>query len=197
MSAAQLILASGSKARISMLQKAGYEFDICPADIDEDTLRKNMKDMSPKEIASALAKEKARVMSEKNPDACVIGSDQICAIGKEIFTKAKNAEDAKIKLKTLQGRTHELHSAVAIYKEGKEVWNFCDTSLMTMKVLSDTQINVYLEKAGEMATICAGAYAIEEIGARLFKHIEGDYFTVLGMPLFPLMAALDKEGFTL
>lgn len=197
MSAAKLILASRSKARISMLQKAGYIFEISPADLDEDGIRSNLNGAPPQEIALALAKEKARCVSENNPNAFVIGSDQICAAGEEIFSKANSQAEAAAKLKSLQGRRHELYSAAAVYQDGKEIWSLCDQVTMGMKTLSDEDIHTYLQKAGEVATSCAGAYAIEEIGVRLFKYIDGDYFSILGMPLLPLIRALDEQGFEL
>lgn len=197
MSRPDLILASGSAARISMLKKAGYDFETCPADIDENALRENFKGDSPQDIALKLAQEKALHISAQKENALVIGSDQICALEKQIFSKAKDEQEAFEKIKGLQGQTHALHSAAALYKEGQEIWSVCDTVFLTMKKLEDDQIKNYLNQAGDAPTACAGAYAIEEIGARLFDKIEGDYFTVLGLPLLPLIAALEQEGFTL
>ncbi len=192
-----LILASGSAARQKLLRQAGYDFDICPADIDEERVRKTHADKSLKEIALILAQEKASHVSAQNPEALVIGSDQICTLENEILSKAKNQEEAFEKLCKLSGQTHQLHTAVSLYENQKEIWSHCDSVSLRMKLLTQDQIQTYMDHAGDALKQCAGAYALEEVGVRLFEKVDGDYFSVLGLPLLPLIAALDERGYNL
>ena len=187
-----LILASGSRARAGMLENVGIEFQKSPADIDEGTIIQASQDM-PEQLALKLAQEKALHISSQNPNAYVIGSDQILEQGGQLFQKAKTVDEAREKLKTLRGKTHQLISSVAIAKDNEIIWNDTDTASLTMYDFDDETLEEYLEIAEDDILSCVGAYAFESHGAWLFKKIDANYFTILGMPLLPLLAFL-REG---
>ena len=190
-----LTLASGSLARQEMLRNAGYEFDIIPADIDEEKIISSLE--TNKNVALTLAKEKAKFISQKNKENYIIGSDQILMMNNKIYSKAKNKQEAKERLMEFQGNAHTLHSGVSVFKDGEELFSFIDSASLTMKKMTADDIDRYCEKAGDVLTSCVGCYALESIGSRLFDKIDGDYFTILGMPLLPLIGFLDAEGFSL
>ena len=190
-----LTLASGSLARQEMLRNAGYEFDIIPADIDEEKIISSLE--TNKNVALTLAKEKAKFISQKNKENYIIGSDQILMMNNKIYSKAKNKQEAKERLMEFQGNAHTLHSGVSVFKDGEELFSFIDSASLTMKKMTADDIDRYCEKAGDVLTSCVGCYALESIGRRLFDKIDGDYFTILGMPLLPLIGFLDAEGFSL
>jgi nucleoside triphosphate pyrophosphatase len=195
--ARQLILASGSAARKAMLEAAGLNFDVIPANIDEAAIRDAMNNTktTPEsaDIAAAIAAEKARTVSELHPDALVIGADQVLALGGKIFAKARSHAEAHEILVMLRGRTHELVSAVALARGGTVHWQATAMAEMTMRDFSNEFIGSYLERAGERALQCVGCYEIEGLGIQLFDDIDGDYFTILGIPLLPLLARLRQE----
>jgi septum formation protein len=189
-----LILASQSRARQMLLGNAGISFDAVPANIDERSVQKNSGVSAPDEIAGLLAREKARFVSSKNPGRHVVGADQTLALGDRLFSKPAGRAQAAEQLRLLAGHTHELHSAVAVARDGKIV--FCDVSIarMTMRRLNDGEIDAYLDQAGQVVTTSVGAYQLEGLGVHLFERIEGDHFTILGLPLLPLLAFLRSEG---
>jgi septum formation protein len=189
-----LILASQSRARQTLLANAGIPFKAVPADIDERALQTNSGLSSPGEIAGLLAREKAQFVSSKNPGRHVVGADQTLALGSRLFSKPAGRAQAADQLRLLAGHTHELHSAVAVARDGKI--GFCDVSVarMTMRRLSESEIENYLDQAGEAVTTSVGAYQLEGLGVHLFERIEGDHFTILGLPLLPLLAFLRGEG---
>lgn len=189
-----LILASGSFARKHMLSNAGINFKAIPADIDEETIMQSMHGQSPDKIAQKLSDEKSCFISNQNKDYYTIGSDQVLFMDNKIYSKAKNQNEAKERLINFQGNEHHLTSAVTLSKNGKILWQHSDMATLTMRQLNEKQIDEYITVAGDIATQCVGCYAIEQIGIRLFKDIKGDYFTILGMPLLPLLGALEKEG---
>lgn len=193
-----LTLASGSAARQNMLRAAGYDFDIKPADIDEEKIiiERKQKD-SLKNIPLVLAKEKAKLISNKFSNSYIIGSDQILVSSDNVCSKVKNMEEAKKRINELQGKTHRLISAVCVFKNNKELFSCVDEAHLTMRSLNDHEIEQYCNKAGDVLMNCVGCYALESIGIRLFHKIEGSYFTILGMPLLPLSNFLDSEGFGL
>jgi septum formation protein len=195
--ATRLILASGSAARKAMLEAAGLTFDVVPADVDEAGLREAMSNrkVAPEsaEIAAELAAEKARSVSEANPKALVIGADQILALGGKVFAKARDSAEARDILVMLRGRTHELVSAVALARGGTVHWQTTATADMAMRDFTDEFIGSYLERMGDRALQSVGCYEIEGLGIQLFDHIDGDYFTILGIPLLPLLARLRQE----
>jgi septum formation protein len=193
MTAPRLILASHSAARRHMLAQAGLYFETVKADIDERALARAWGVMPPSELAARLAVAKAQDVSARHPDAFVIGSDQVLSLGDDIFSKAQDKNDAIKKLNRLRGRTHTLTSAVCLARGREIIWQTAQTAHLTMKNFSDDFLARYVESAGTVLTDCVGAYALEGTGIRLFEKIDGDYFTILGMPLLPLLMALEKE----
>ncbi len=195
--ASRLVLASGSAARRALLEAAGLEFDIIPADIDEaairDAILEKTSGAEASDVASVLASEKARVVSIAHPDALVIGADQVLTLGGKIFSKAESLPQAREHLVMLRGRTHDLVSAVALAQGGNVHWQTTATAGMTMREYSDEFIGAYLERVGERILGSVGCYELEGLGVQLFERIEGDYFTILGIPLLPLLARLREE----
>jgi septum formation protein len=193
----RLILASGSAARKSMLEAAGLAFDVIPAAIDEAAIRsaicKEATGAGAADIASVLAAEKARVVSLAHAGALVIGADQVLALGGKIFSKAESILEAREVLAMLRGRTHELVSAVALARGGKVHWQTTKAADMTMRQFSDEFLGSYLERLGDRALASVGCYELEGLGVQLFEKIDGDYFTILGIPLLPLLARLRRE----
>lgn len=187
----QLILGSQSQARQQMLEQAGVSFDCIPAHVDEQALKEQYQHKTPQELAHILATAKAEKISRDHPSAFVIGSDQILVCEGQIFTKAQDTHMAQENLKKLRGKTHDLISAVTIFREMRAIWSHVDTAHMTMKNFSDDFLESYLSRTGSLLTSCVGCYALEQGGVRLFQHIDGDFFTILGMPLLPLLQALE------
>lgn len=196
--ATAVILASGSAARRAMLQAAGVVFDVMPATIDEEHLRQALvadnADIGPVEIAAELAAAKAAAVSQQKPQALVIGSDQVLDIEGDLLTKPGDAAGVRASLERLSGRTHALHSAVALAQNGILLWSNSDTARLTMRPLTAAAIERYVDAAGDGVHQCVGAYQIEGLGIQLFDRIEGDHFTILGMPLLPLLAQLRTRG---
>ena len=189
-----LILASQSRARQTLLANAGISFDAVPADIDERSVQKKSGLTAPGEIAGLLAREKACFVSSKNPGRYVVGADQTLALGKRLFSKPAGRAQAADQLRLLAGHTHELHSAVAVARDGKIVFSDVIVAKMTMRRLDESEIEAYLDQAGQAVTTSVGAYQLEGLGVHLFERIEGDHFTILGLPLVPLLAFLRSEG---
>jgi septum formation protein len=193
MSGRRLILASGSAARRQMLSNAGLAFDVVPADIDEDAVRDVMLAAAPHpQIAVVLAETKALSVAAAHPDAIVIGSDQILSTGDQILSKPGSREGARATLRTLSGRTHWLHSAVAIAVGDDLKWRTVESAALTVRALTDADIERYLDAAGEAIFGCVGAYQIEGAGVQVFERVTGDHFTIMGMPLLPLLAQLRR-----
>jgi septum formation protein len=189
-----LILASQSHARKMLLANAGISFEAVPADIDERSVQKNSGLSAPGEIAGLLAREKACFVSSKNPGRYVVGADQTLALGNRLFSKPIGRAQAAEQLHLLAGHTHELHSAVAVARDGKIVFSDVAVARMTMRRLGESEIEAYLDQAGQAVTTSVGAYQLEGLGVHLFERIEGDHFTILGLPLLPLLAFLRGEG---
>ena len=189
-----LILASQSRARQMLLANAGISFEAVPADIDERSVQKNSGLSAPGEIAGLLAREKALFVSSKNPGRYVVGADQTLALGNRLFSKPAGRAQAAEQLRLLAGHTHELHSAVAVARDGKIVFSDVVVARMTMRRLDESEIEAYLDQAGQAVTTSVGAYQLEGLGVHLFERIEGDHFTILGLPLLPLLAFLRGEG---
>jgi len=187
MNSAAIILASGSAARQKMLRDAQVDFTAQPADIDEAALQNSMKDHAPQDIALALAQAKAQHIAQQSKEALVIGSDQILEMDGVLFSKAATSDDARDKLHRLRGKTHRLISAVAVARGGQILWSHSAQAHLTMHNFDDAFLQEYLKKAGNVLTSCVGAYALEELGPWLFEKIDGDYHTILGMPLAPLL----------
>lgn len=193
-----IVLASGSSIRRTLLANAGLCFTVQTAPIDERALEKSFGFVSPpmlaEHLASAKAKEVSRVLSQANPSALVIGADQVLSCEGSLLHKAETYEEADIKLAKLQGKTHQLISAAAIVQQGSVLWTGTQTANLTMRALSMNDRAAYLAKAGDAITQSVGAYRLEEMGVSLFDAIEGDYFTILGLPLLPLLGALRAQG---
>jgi|SRR6187399_2506809 len=189
-----LVLASQSRARQMLLANAGISFDAVPADIDERGLQKNSGLVAPGEIAGLLAREKASFVSRQNPGRYVIGADQTLALGSQLFSKPAGRAQAAEQLRQLAGHAHELHSAVAVARDGKILFSDVAVAGMTMRRLNESEIEAYLDQAGQAVTTSVGAYQLEGLGVHLFERIEGDHFTILGLPLLPLLAFLRGEG---
>jgi septum formation protein len=188
-----LILASQSRARQMLLGNAGISFEAVAADIDERAVQKNSGLTSPGEIAGLLAREKALFVSSRNPGRYVIGADQTLALGERQFSKPSGRAQAAEQLRLLAGNSHALHSAVAVARDGKIVFADVSIARMTMRQLSENEISAYLDAAGDAVTTSVGAYQLEGFGVHLFERIEGDHFTILGLPLLPLLKFLRGE----
>jgi septum formation protein len=189
----KLILASQSRARKLLLANAGLQFEAMPADIDERSLQQGSKLSAPGEIAGLLAREKAHWVSARKAGHYVIGADQTLALGSRLFNKPDGRAAAAEQLRALSGQTHELHSAIAVVLDGKVMFETVAVARMSMRALSGDDIRNYLDEAGEAVTTSVGAYQLESLGVHLFERIEGDHFTILGLPLLPLLAFLRHE----
>jgi septum formation protein len=188
-----LILASQSRARQMLLANAGIAFEAIPADIDERAVQKDSGLSAPGEIATLLAQEKALWVSRQKPGRIVIGADQTLALGSRLFSKPAGRIAAAEQLRLLAGKSHELHSAFAVARDGKILLADVSIARMTMRPLGEREIEAYLDQAGEAVTTSVGAYQLEGLGVHLFERIEGDHFTILGLPLLPLLAFLRRE----
>jgi septum formation protein len=188
-----LILASQSRARKMLLASSGLRFEAMPADIDERGLQLGSKFSAPGEIASLLAGEKACWVSARRAGHYVIGADQTLALGNRLFNKPDGRAAAAEQLRALSGQTHELHSAIAVVLDGKIMFETVAVARMSMRPLSGDDIRIYLDEAGDTVTTSVGAYQLEGLGVHLFERIDGDHFTILGLPLLPLLAFLRRE----
>jgi septum formation protein len=197
-SLSQIVLASTSRARREMLAAAGVAFTVEAADVDEPAIRKTLlaakSAATPPQIADALARAKAEDVSQRHKGSLVIGGDQVLALGTELLTKAKDEAAARATLKKLRGMTHELHSTVALAVDGRVLWTHTGTARLKMRDFSDAFLEEYLTRAGDRIGQSVGAYELEGLGVQLFDKIEGDYFTILGLPLLPLLAELRAHG---
>lgn len=188
-----LILASQSGARKMLLANAGLEFEAVTADIDERGIQAASKLSNPREIGLLLAREKAKAVSADRPGSYVVGADQTLALGKRLFNKPAGRAQALAQLRDLAGHSHELNSAVAVAHDGKIVFEDVSVARMTMRQISEAELSAYLDAAGDAVTGSVGAYQLEGLGIHLFERIEGDHFTILGLPLLPLLAFLRSE----
>ena len=188
----KIILASGSESRKIMLKDAGLSFDVQVSDVDEDALKALIGNMPFEKQVIALAKAKAEVISKTNPNALVIGGDQMCVMGDEVFHKPGSQEQAIINLSKLSNTTHYQHSGICIFKNSECLWEYSEKAVMTMHDLSVEEIAAYVKL--ENPIHAAGAYKYESIGCNLFKSVEGSSYTVRGMPLLPLLNTLRSFG---
>ncbi|MDI6836612.1 MAG: Maf-like protein [Rhizobiaceae bacterium] len=191
-----LILASASPSRRMLMKNAGLEFEAIPAEIDEREIERGNagRCLGPAELAVELACQKAIDVSQRLPSALVIGCDQTMSLGNRIFHKPADAAEAKANLQALRGKTHRLNSAVALARNGAILWSGVDIAELTMRDFSDGFLDLYLTRTAEAVLRSVGAYQLEGEGIQLFERIEGDYFTILGLPLLQLLAQLRELG---
>jgi septum formation protein len=192
-----LILASASKSRARVLEAAGLAFIVEPPGLDETVMRQAVsgeRSLSPHDVAEVLARAKAEAVSDLARQAYVIGGDQVLALGDTIFSKPDSMEAARRQLLDLSGKTHTLHTAVAVATDGATIWAETTIASLTMRTLSPEFIGRYLAAAGEEVLSSVGAYHLESLGVQLFDKIDGDYFSILGLPLIPLLDTLRREG---
>jgi septum formation protein len=191
-----LILASASPSRRQLLAHAGLAFEIEPSGVDEDEVKLSLlgERAKPRDIATTLAEMKAMRVSARRVGALVIGADSTLACNGRLFDKPPTLAAARQQLSDLGGQTHELHSAVVVAQNGARIWQAADHGLLTMRSFTDSFLDAYLARAGEAVCSSVGAYQLEGLGAHLFSRIEGDYFTILGLPLLPLLAFLAEHG---
>ena len=191
-----LILASGSPFRRQLLENAGLSFSVERPEIDERAVEAPLRSSgaTPEDIAQVLAEAKAMDVSERHPGALVIGSDQTLSLQNEMFHKPKDMEGARRQLLALSGRTHELNSALAIARDGETIWRHMDVVHMTMRKLEPGFIGRHLAHVGDKALSSVGAYQIESEGIQLFEKIDGSYFSIVGLPLLPLLSKLRELG---
>jgi septum formation protein len=189
-----LILASQSRARQMLLANAGIGFESAAAGVDERAIAQASGLSSPRDIAALLARQKSLFISTRRPAHYVVGADQTLALGARLFSKPASRAMAAEQLRELAGASHELHSAVAVARDGKIMFEEVMIARMTMRRLSETEIEAYLHEAGEAVTSSVGAYQLEGLGVHLFERIQGDHFTILGLPLLPLLDFLRSEG---
>ncbi|WP_299173756.1 nucleoside triphosphate pyrophosphatase [uncultured Brevundimonas sp.] len=194
MSGETLILASKSAARRAMLENAGVPFEVRVAGVDEDAIKAVSTDLDPAALAIRLAEAKALAVSRDVETAWVLGSDQTLAFDNGLVSKATSLEAARERLKSMRGRTHYLHSGAALAVKSEIVWSGVDTVEMRMRDFSDAFLDAYLAAEGEALLSCVGSYRLEGMGSQLFSAVDGDYFTVLGLPLWPVLAELRRAG---
>ena len=212
----RVVLASQSRSRRAMLEQAGLVFDVIPSDVNEAALRsafepeRTLDEEYPIEVAEMLAAAKAADVSARLPEALVIGCDQVLALASErnmeisgklwsaasyeIFEKPADITAARVHLSRLRGRVHQLHAAVVLVQGGEVLWTCTDSAELGMRDFSDAFLDQYLERVGTRVCDSVGAYQLEGLGVQLFEQISGDYFTILGMPLLPLLEELRERG---
>lgn len=185
-----LILASQSKSRQALLQGAGIPFEADPATIDERSIQSASGQKDPAAIAALLARAKALDVGGRRPGRVVVGADQTLALGDRLFSKPAGWQQAASQLRALAGATHELHSAIAVARDDEVLFEHVSVARMVMRRMSDDMIARYMDAAGSAVTTSVGAYQLESVGVHLFERIEGDHFTILGLPLLPLLGCL-------
>jgi septum formation protein len=190
-----LVLASKSDVRGKILAAAGLRFEIRPAQIDERAVEAQAGPLDAAAAAGLLARKKAESVAAAQSGRLVLGADQTLARGNKRFSKPASRAEAAEQLRELRGRPHELNSALALVRDGEVLFEYVDRARLTMRNFSDAFLNDYLDMAGGAALASVGGYQLEGIGVHLFEQVDGDYFTILGLPLLPLLAFLREKGF--
>jgi septum formation protein len=194
LAAAPLVLASRSAVRRTLLEAAGIPVEICPADIDERSVEAGAPLQAPVAIAALLAREKASVIAERNRGRLILGADQTLSLDGRRFAKPADRAAARAQLRALSGRSHELYSAIAFVQDGAVLLEHVGVARLTMRAVSDRFLDDYLDAVGDAATASVGAYQLEGFGIQLFERLDGDYFTVLGLPLLKALDFLRRHG---
>ena len=197
MTAPDLILASASSIRLTLLRNAGLTVAALPARIDEDAIRAALQadHAKPRDVADTLAELKARKVADRHPNAAVLGCDQVLVFDGQVWSKPADLAEARSQLQTLRGHTHQLLSALVLYHGAKPIWRHMGSAKLTMATVSDAWLEAYIARNWPTVSGSVGAYQIEGEGIRLFSAVEGDYFTILGLPLLPLLSYLALSGF--
>lgn len=192
----ELVLASGSAIRAQLLTNAGVAFRLRTAPVDEETIKASLlaEDTPPRDIADALAEAKARRVGMKEPAAFTLGCDQVLDLDGTLLSKAETREQAAEHLRRLSGQTHKLFAAAVIFHEARPIWRFIGEARLSARTLSSEGIEAYLDRNWSEVGQSVGAYQIEAEGSRLFSRIDGDYFSILGLPLLPLLTFLTDRG---
>lgn len=193
---ARLVLASGSRVRADMLRAAGLDIVVDPADVDEPKIEADCRrtGMTTPDVAQALAAAKAVLVAGRHPGALVVGADQMLDLAGDSLRKPETLADAANTLSRLAGRDHTLVAAVVLARDGEVIWRHQASARLVMRPLDDAAIAAYLARAGDGVLTSVGAYQLEGLGAQLFDRIEGDYFTILGLPLLALLGELRRRG---
>jgi septum formation protein len=194
LAAEPLVLASGSAIRHALLRDAGVPVEIQPADIDERTIEQRSAARDAGELAALLAREKAQTIAARLPGRLVLGADQTLALGERRFSKPTDRASAREQLEALRGRTHELHTAIALVREDKVLFEHREVARLTMRAFSDRFLEAYLDAMGASVTASVGGYQLERAGIQLFERIEGDHFVILGLPLMALLQYIRQAG---
>jgi nucleoside triphosphate pyrophosphatase len=189
-----LVLASKSAIRHALMRDAGIPVEVVPADIDERAIEQSVVTGDAGDIAALLAREKARVVADRLAGRLVLGADQTLALGARRFSKPPDLVAARDQLKALRGQTHELHTAIALLREGAVVFEHREVARLTMRTFSDAFLDGYLGMMGSAVTASVGGYQLEKAGIQLFERIDGDHFVILGLPLLALLQYLRQSG---
>lgn len=189
-----LVLASKSNIRRALLAAAGVAVEVVPSDIDERAVEGKVPSKSPAGVAALLARAKASAVARSRPGRLVLGADQVLALDAKRFTKPADRAAARAQLRELAGQAHELHSAIAFVQDATVLFEHVSTARLTMRTFSDEFLECYLDAAGVAATESVGAYQLEGLGVQLFNSVDGDYFTVLGLPLLAVLDFLRRHG---
>ena len=189
-----IVLASKSGSRQAMLAAAGVAFSAVPADLDERALEASLVGAAPEDVARSLARAKAQAVSAHQPDALVLGSDSLVVVEGRRFDKPRDRAEAAEHLRFFSGKAMALHSAAALARDGAVLWDHAAVASLHVRTLSEDFIEAYLDAEWPDVGACVGVFRIEALGVQLFERIEGDHFTVLGMPLLPVLGALREQG---
>ncbi|QCO02655.1 Maf family protein [Azospirillum argentinense] len=191
-----VVLASGSRTRAEMLERAGVRVTLAPAAVDEEEIKlaARAEGAPVEDVAEALAELKAQRVTRKHPGALVIGADQMLECEDRWFDKPADRDAARAQLQDLRGKTHRLVSCAVVIRDGERLWHHVDRARLTMRPFSDAFLDSYLNAAGDDVLGSVGAYHLEGLGAQLFHRVDGDFFTILGLPLLPLLGFLRVHG---